>query len=118
MLAPFFLFLFPLFSFVSNLAAALPLFPFGPLPEPTNQLSSKMSKPKVFFDITIGGKPAGRIVMELRVSANRRRSRGRRTAEAGRSMRQLQTARRPPPAPRRICSRTGSRLTAASLLHL
>jgi hypothetical protein len=28
-----------------------------------------MSKPKVFFDITIGGKPAGRIVMELRVSA-------------------------------------------------
>lgn len=25
-----------------------------------------MSNPKVFFDITIGGAPAGRIVMELR----------------------------------------------------
>lgn len=25
-----------------------------------------MSKPKVFFDITIGGQPAGRVVMELR----------------------------------------------------
>eukprot|EP01106_Pelomyxa_sp_JSP_P001006 TRINITY_DN114_c0_g1_i4.p1 TRINITY_DN114_c0_g1~~TRINITY_DN114_c0_g1_i4.p1 ORF type:complete len:165 (-),score=34.84 TRINITY_DN114_c0_g1_i4:110-604(-) len=25
-----------------------------------------MSKPKVFFDVNIGGKPAGRIVMELR----------------------------------------------------
>lgn len=24
-----------------------------------------MSKPKVFFDITIGGNPAGRIVMEV-----------------------------------------------------
>merc|ERR1712136_154257 len=31
--------------------------------------SSKMSKPQVFFDITIGGKPAGRIVMELRNDA-------------------------------------------------
>jgi len=28
-----------------------------------------MSKPQVFFDITIGGKPAGRIVMELRNDA-------------------------------------------------
>jgi len=28
-----------------------------------------MSNPRVFFDITIGGRPAGRIVMEVRVHA-------------------------------------------------
>ena len=29
-------------------------------------ISLKMSLPKCFFDVTIGGKPAGRIVFELR----------------------------------------------------
>merc|ERR1712117_1014357 len=29
-------------------------------------ISIKMAKPQVFFDVTIGGNPAGRIVMELR----------------------------------------------------
>eukprot|EP00980_Cylindrotheca_fusiformis_P015868 scaffold4637_cov128-Cylindrotheca_fusiformis.AAC.39 len=27
---------------------------------------NKMSNPKVYFDMSIGGKPAGRVVMELR----------------------------------------------------
>merc|ERR1711881_533528 len=30
------------------------------------RLNNTMAKPQVFFDITIGGSPAGRIVMELR----------------------------------------------------
>ncbi|KAF8085977.1 hypothetical protein N665_0640s0022 [Sinapis alba] len=30
-----------------------------------SDLSTKMSNPKVFFDMTVGGKPAGRVVMEL-----------------------------------------------------
>jgi hypothetical protein len=32
----------------------------------SNPNSIKMSNPNVFFDISIGGQPAGRIVMELR----------------------------------------------------
>ena len=65
-----------------------------------------MSKPKVFFVITIGGKPAGRIVMELRVSAAG--SRGTERGLIGRCAR-APRARRPPPAHAaalRICSRT------------
>jgi len=31
-----------------------------------SDISIKMAKPQVFFDVTIGGNPAGRIVMELR----------------------------------------------------
>jgi hypothetical protein len=32
----------------------------------TVRFFSQMSNPRVFFDITIGGTPAGRIIMELR----------------------------------------------------
>lgn len=37
----------------------------GPVPTSTPP-KSNMPNPKVFFDMTVGGSPAGRIVMELR----------------------------------------------------
>ena len=37
-----------------------------PPPPHTHQLSTEMSNPIVFFDMTIGGAPAGRIEMTLR----------------------------------------------------
>eukprot|EP00123_Amoebidium_parasiticum_P013729 comp22119_c0_seq2/m.32332 comp22119_c0_seq2/g.32332 ORF comp22119_c0_seq2/g.32332 comp22119_c0_seq2/m.32332 type:complete len:199 (-) comp22119_c0_seq2:320-916(-) len=33
---------------------------------PRNHFTVKMANPKVFFDMTVGGAPAGRVVMELR----------------------------------------------------
>ena len=42
-----------------------------------------MSNPKVFFDITIGGSAAGRIVMEVRIAAPLRHRRNARHATVG-----------------------------------
>jgi peptidyl-prolyl isomerase E (cyclophilin E) len=36
------------------------------LSKPPKNLKSKMSNPKVYFDMSIGGKAAGRVIMELR----------------------------------------------------
>lgn len=34
--------------------------------KPNKKVKNKMSNPKVYFDMSIGGKAAGRVVMELR----------------------------------------------------
>ena len=50
---------------IFDLANALPQTTFSPTIIHTPPRSLR-SNPKVFFDITIGGKPAGRVIMELR----------------------------------------------------
>jgi cyclophilin family peptidyl-prolyl cis-trans isomerase len=42
------------------------LIPVSPRPLTSHHRPQIMANPQVFFDITIGGKPSGRIVMELR----------------------------------------------------